>query len=153
MPGSNLIAVKTAILTGLTALLADDKEITVGWSYTGRDAEGTRKYVYMGNRVSGEESPMAMAAGGRINRSETLDVSLAVEVYIPGETDTRAAETAAMGIGDRIVTWFAGNWLLGSDLPGLLSVLISGMQLDGAVDDDGAEATLTRTVQLTSSLR
>lgn len=153
MPGSNLIAVKSAILAGLTTLLAGDKDITVSWSYTGRDAQGTRKYVYMGDRVSGDEAPIAMAAGTRIMRSEDLEFSLAVEVYTPGESTTRAAETAAMAIGDQIMTWFAGNWLQAGDIPNLTKVLLGGMQLESAIDDDGAEATLTRTVQLTSSLR
>lgn len=153
MQGSNLIAVKKAILDGLTALLAGDKDVTVSWSYTGRDAQGTRKYVYMGERVSGDEQPIAMAAGTRIMRSEDLEFSLAVEVYTPGEPTTQVAETAAMAIGDKIMAWFAGNWLQGSEIPGLTKVLLGGMQLESAIDDDGAEATLTRTVQLTSSLR
>lgn len=153
MAGSNLIPVKVALHAGLSALLAADKDVVVGWSYTGRDAQSTRKHVYMGSRTTGEVAPIAMAAGTRVLRSEELSFALAVEVWLPGEADTRAAETAAMAIGSQIDEWFAGNWLLGQDIGGLVKALIGGFELDSAVDDDGAEATLTRTVQITSSLR
>jgi hypothetical protein len=108
-----------------------------------------RECVY-GGQVSGPVELKAMAAGGRVKRSEELALRLYVRVWKPGGQTTETVEARAAEIGDVIALYIAANWTLG--LPELKSAAVTALDLDSWTDDDGAGAVLTMTVGLMSYL-
>lgn len=104
-----------------------------------------------GGSVAGTVELKAMAGGARVKRSEELSFPLLVRVRTKGAKTTETAEARAAEIGDVIALYIAANWTLG-DVADLKKAEVSALNLDGWVDDDGAGATLTLTVGLTSYL-
>jgi hypothetical protein len=148
MAGSNLVLVKRR----LADVLPGQLQIVFDYAYNGRHHEANREYGWLGERASGPVAPAAMAGGARFLRLEELTLQLALAVRRPG-ADPDVAEADALEIGARLEEFLAGNWLQGSDIPGLLKILITDMELEVGVDDDGSTATLAYTIQLSSHVR
>jgi hypothetical protein len=131
--------------SGVLAGLLSDVQVT----YTApRDIK--RDIVY-GGSVAGSVELSAMAGGGRVKRQEDLTLALVVRVYRAGQATTEVSDARAVEIGDVIANYLAANWKLGS-LPSLMKAVVTGVELDGWVDDDGAGSVLTIAVGLTSYL-
>lgn len=107
-----------------------------------------REVVYAGD-LAGTVSLQAMAGGARVKRSEELTFPLVVRVWKPGASTTEETDARADAIGDQIADYIAANWTLG-DLAELKKAVVSGVDLSGWTDDDGAGSVLTMAIQLTS---
>jgi hypothetical protein len=147
MAGSNIVAVKRHIIATLPGLLG----IAGDYSYIGKHHDGKREYLYLGSRATGTLAVSAMAGGGRIMRAEDPKFSLAIVVRTPGKQTTEAAEARAVELGTIAEEWLAGNWTAG--IPGLMKLTITAFELESDIDDDGATALLTYTLQANSQLR
>lgn len=147
MAGSNIVAVKRRIIAVLPGLLG----IKGDYSYVGKHHDGERDYLYLGWRAQGSMTASAMAGGARFARSEEPQFSLAIASRTLGEETTEAAEARAVELGARAEEWLAGNWT--ADIPGLLALTITAFELESGIDDNGADATLTYTLQAHSHIR
>lgn len=144
----SVAAAAKAALLGTSGVLAPLLTgVTVAYSAP-RDIP--REVVY-GGQVVGPVALAAMAGGVRVKRSEDLTLQLHVRVYQPGATTTETTDARAVAIGDVIATYIAGNTTLGG-VTDLKLAQVSGVDLDGWVDDDGAGSTLTLAVGLMSYL-
>jgi hypothetical protein len=149
MAGSNIVAVKRRLIAVLPGLLGIDGD----YSYVGKRHEASdREYLYLGSKATGTVALSAMAAAGRIARAEDPRFTLAIAVRTPGEETTEAAEARAVELGTLAEEWLAGNWKT-AEIPGLTHLVIDGMELESGVDDDGADALLTYTLQAHSQIR
>jgi hypothetical protein len=148
MAGSNLVAVKRRLADDLPGVL----QIVFSYAYNGKLHAANREYGWLGERATGPVVPAAMAGAARFLRLEELTLQIGIAVRRPG-AEPDVAEADALEIGARIEEHLAGNWLQGSDIPGLLKVLIGDMELEVGVDDDGSTATLAYTIQLSSHVR
>lgn len=148
MAGSNLVAVKRRLAEVLPGQLG----IVFSYGYDGKLHAASREYGWLGERATGPVSAAAMAGGARFARQEELSLQLGLAVRRPGATPD-VAEADALGLGRGLEEYLAGNWLLGGDIPGLLKVLITDMELEVGVDDDGCTASLAYTIQLSSHVR
>jgi hypothetical protein len=147
MAGSNIVAVKRHIIATLPGLLG----IVGDYSYVGKRHDGEREYLYLGSRASGSVAVAAMAGGGRFARAEELSFSLALAVRTPGEETVEAVEARAVELGTAVEEFLAGNWTAG--IPGLMKLTITAVELESGIDDDGADTTLTYTLQANSQIR
>lgn len=146
MAGVNAQAVKAALI-GLVDALPALAEVQVSYSFPGLLA---RECVY-GGRIDGAVALAAMKAGTRVKREEDSVLHLHVRVDTPGEATTQAAEERAVELGGHIEDLIAGNPTLG-DQPGLLVARVAGIELDSAIDDEGAEAVLSYQIVVKSYL-
>ena len=150
MPGSNLVVVKRALIVALPGLVG----IPFDYSYRGKIHEGSREgYGYLGGRGGGPMQAAAMAGGARFTRQEDPTFELAIEARLPGQDTTEAVEALVLEHGRKVEEYLAGNWQLGKDIPGLLKVVITDFELVSAPDDDGADATLSYSLQAESHVR
>lgn len=150
MAGSNLVLVKRALVAVLPGLLG----IPVDYSYRGKIHQAKRDgYGYLGDRAGGPMTAAAMAGGTRFAREESPTFQLAIQARTPGQDTVEAAEALVLEHGRKVEEYLAGNWQLGKDIPGLLKVLITDFEVETAIDDDGAEATLAYTIQAESHVR
>lgn len=149
--GSNLIAVKRALVAVLPGLLG----IPVDWSYKGKTHDANvGGYGYLGSRAGGPMAAAAHAGGGRFTRQEDPTFQLAIEARLPGEDTTEAVEALVLlEHGRKVEEYLAGNWKLGGDIPGLLKCVITDFDLESGTDDDGASATLVYTLLAESHVR
>jgi hypothetical protein len=135
-----------ASLVGASGVLAGLLPgVVVGYSPS---KNSPREEVYAGD-VAGPVTLQAFAGGGRVRRSEELSFPLVIRVYKPGQETTETAEARADEIGDVIGDYIAANWTLG-DLAELKKATVAAVALAGWIDDDGAGAVLTLTVELMS---
>lgn len=149
MAGSNIVAVKRRIIAVVPGLLG----IVGDYSYVGKHHADNREYLYLGSRAQGPMTAAAMAAAGRFARSEEPEFLLAIAVRAEGTETAEPAEARALELGAGVEEYLAGNWTLGGDIPGLLKLTIAAFELESGVDDDGASAELTYTLQATSHVR
>lgn len=149
MPGSNIVAVKRrliAVVPGLLGVVGD-------YSLVGKHLDAEREYFCLGARAQGPMMASAMAGGGRYARSEELEFPAELGVRQLGQETVESVEARAVELGTLFEEWLAGNWTLGADIPGLLKVAVTAFELESGVDDDGASATLTYTLQAHSHIR
>lgn len=150
MPGSNLVLVKRALVAVLPGLVG----IPFDYSYNGKTHESSREgYGYLGGRAGGPVTAAAHASGGRFPRQEDPAFQLVIEGRILGVETTEAVEVLVLEHGRLVEEYLAGNWQLGKDIPGLLKVVITDFELVSAPDDDGADATLSYSLQAESHVR
>jgi len=109
-----------------------------------------REVVY-GGQVVGPVELLAMAGGGRVKRREDLTLLLVVRVYEPGRDTNEITDARAVEIGEVICNYIAGDKTLGG-VTDLKLAQVTGMDLDGWLEDDGACSTLTISVGLMSTL-
>lgn len=148
MAGSNIVAVKRKIISVLPGLLG----IPGDYSYVGKHHESAdREYLYLGSRAQGSMMAAAMAGGGRFARSEEPSFSLAIAVRALGTETVEPAEARAVELGAAAEEWLAGNWT--ADIPGLMKLTITAFELESGIDDEGADTTLTYTLQAHSHVR
>ena len=108
-----------------------------------------RDIVY-GGQMAGPVELKAMAAGGRVKRSEDITLNLHVRAYLPNGT-TEAAEARAAAICDVITNYIAANWTLGVD--GLKAARTTAVDMgEPWTDDDGVGSAITVTVGLMTYL-
>jgi hypothetical protein len=145
---SVVASVKAALLGATDGILAPLlTPVTVAYSLP-RDIP--RELVYGGN-VVGPVTLAAMAGGARVKRQEDLILQLHVRVWQPGQETTEETDARAVEIGDVIALYIAANTTLGG-VSDLKLAQVSGVDLDGWTDDDGAGSTLTLAVGLMSYL-
>lgn len=145
----SVVASAKAKLVGGSGVLAPLLTgVTVAYSAPLRDIP--RELVYAGS-VSGPVELRAMAGGARLRRSENVTLQVFVRVYEPGVDNTQTTDARAVAIGDVIANYIATNPTLG-DLTDLKLAQVSGVDLDGWIDDDGAGSVLTIAVSLMSYL-
>lgn len=151
----SVAAAAKARLVGADGVLAGLLDgVPVAYSAPTRDMP--REVVY-GGSVAGPVELAAFAAGGRVKRNEDLTLLLHVRVYQQGKRTAETAEARAVEIGDVIGNYIAQRWKLSNppsvdDLPDLMKATVAGVELDSWLDDDGAGATLSIAVGLTSRL-
>jgi len=141
---SGIAAAAKAALVGESGVLAPLMPAGVKVHYSlPRDIP--RELVYGGAMV-GPVELKAMAAGGRVKRSEDIALNLHVRVYLPNGT-TEAAEARAAAICDVITDYIAANWTLGID--GLKSARVVAVDMgEPWTDDDGVGSAPTIAVSL-----
>lgn len=144
----SVAAAAKAFLVGKDGVLVD---LLPGVQVTYSAPRDINRDLVYGGSVAGPVELKAMAGGGRVKRSEELALLLIVRTWKPGQSTSETAEARAVEIGDVIADYIAANWKLG-DLPTLLKAVVTAVDLDGWVDDDGAGAVLTIAVGLTSYL-
>lgn len=132
----------------LAPLLTGPPKVNVTYSAPARDIP--RELVY-GGEITGPVELAAMAGGGRVKRTEDLILQLHVRVYELGKKTTEASDARAVEIGDVIAAYLAANWTLGG-LAGLTKAVVSGVDLSGWTDDEGAGSLLTLAVTCSSYL-
>lgn len=145
---SGVAAAAKAALVGESSVLAPlmPAGVTVHYSLP-RDI--SRSLVY-GGSMGGPVELKAMAAGGRVKRSEDIACNLHVRVYLPNGT-TEAAEARAAAICDVITNYIAANWTLGIDDLKEARVVAVDMG-EPWTDDDGAGSAPTITVSFMTYL-
>lgn len=141
---SNGPAIKAALIAALSDAPGLDG-VDVGYSWT--QAMG-RECIY-GGAVSVEQSiSSGRDAEGNVTRDEDVTVNLHIRVSAIGDTN-EAAELRAIEIGAALETYLALHM---PDLPGLLTVDVTGYDLASSFDDDGAFALCTYPVRAKSYL-
>lgn len=148
MAGTNIVVVKRWIIATVPGLLG----IKGDYSYVGKHHDAAREYLYLGSKATATVAVSAMAGGARVMRAEDPKFSLTIVVRTPGKQTTETAEARAVELGTLTEEWIAGNWKT-AEIPGLTHLVIGDMDLESGVDDDGAEAALTYTLQAHSQLR
>jgi len=136
---SGIAAAAKAALVGESSVLAPLMPAGVKVHYSlPRDI--MRSFVYGGAMV-GPVELKAMAAGGRVKRSEDIALNLHVRVYLPNGT-TEDAEARAAAICDVITDYIAANWTLGID--GLKAARVISVDMgEPWTDDDGVGSSPT----------
>lgn len=109
-----------------------------------------REVVY-GGKVDGPVQLVGMRGGTRVKREENLTLHLHIRVYKLGEKTTETAEARAAALSTIVEDYIAANYTLG-DLTDLKLASVTGVDLDGFLDDEGATALMTITVALKSYL-
>ena len=146
---SGIAAAAKAALVGESGVLAPLMPAGVKVHYSlPRDIP--RELVYGGAMV-GPVELKAMAAGGRVKRSEDIALNLHVRVYLPNGT-TEAAEARAAAICDVITDYIAANWTLG-DIDGLKAARVVSVDMgEPWTDDDAAGSSPTIAVSFLTYL-
>jgi hypothetical protein len=146
--GTNIVAVKQRIVAELPGLLG----IVGDYSYVGKHHDGERDYLYLGDKATGTVTASAMAGRSRFSREERLTFTLAIVVRINGVDTSEDAEARAVELGTQAEEYLAGNWK-SVQIPDLLALTVTAMSLECGVDDEGASALLTYTLQAHSLVR
>lgn len=149
MSGTVAAAVKAKLVgsDGVLAGLSGMDQVKVSYSMP-RDLP--REVIYSG-KVSGSVELAAMRAGGRLRRTENLELNLHIRVHDKGHPTTETVEARAIEISAIVEDWIAANPTLG-DVPNLKVAKVQGIELDSGVEDDSATAELTLTIGLLSFL-
>lgn len=148
MAGTNIVAVKRWII----ATLPGELDIVGDYSYVGKRHDAEREYLYLGDKATGTVTASAMAGGARFAREERATFTLAIVVRINGVDTSEDAEARAVELGTQAEEYLAGNWKT-TQIPDLLALTVTAMSLECGVDDDGASALLTYTLQAHSLVR
>lgn len=144
--GTSAVAIKQALI----ALVADLELGDAVASY-GPPPNPPREYLYTG-RARGGSKPLAMRAGGRVPRDEQLRVELHIVVTRPDATEIEQAEQRAVELGELVIDAVAAAPTL-NDLPGLLHIAYTDIDLASGADDDAASAWLILTFTARSNLK
>lgn len=104
-----------------------------------------------GGKVNGAVELAAMRGGGRVKRTENLDLNLHIRVHDKGQKTTEAVEARAAELSTIVEDWIAANPTLG-DIPSLKVARVQGVELDSGIEDDSATADITLTIGLLSFL-
>lgn len=145
MPGSEVVAIRKAIRTGLhTALATAEREggqLQVEYGWPGDDlAERERVFT---NVPRGTHETAALAAGRR-KRDEKAQVDVVIQVEFDGGSAEEADERA-IAIGTLVEEWFGDN-KNGAGVAGVSELLVASWRLDNLYGDKGALSELTYTV-------
>lgn len=146
-PATNAVAIKSALIALVQDLPLGD--VQVGYA---PPANPERDFIYPG-AVRGSQAPATMRGGGVLPRIEALTLQLHIVVTRPGATSVEVleAETRAVDLGGQIIRAVAADPRL-ADLPGLLAMTSSGIDLESGADDDAASAWLTLRFDIKSHL-
>jgi hypothetical protein len=144
--GTNAVKAKKAVIDLLTTAFASTV-VQVSYHYPGDDAE--RELVHAG-RVEGSHSYHAMKGRRPRNpREEDVTFRLFVVVTRPG-ADPYEVELRCTEIGEAIEHALSESFAV-DDVPGLLSIRVSAVDLDSdTADDEGAIGVLTYDVTVKS---
>lgn len=157
MAGSLVVAVRSAVTTGLTTLyagLADfngttdaSQNVEVSYGYFPTSDAGERVFT---NRGRGDTPPAAMRSG-RNYRNETATFELVVLVAMPGGSP-EDAETRALEIGLKAEEWLADRKSNELGVTGLNTLVVESWELAGLGNDHGNIAELTYQIRYTARL-
>lgn len=157
MAGSVVVAVKQAIVTGLTThygaaaafngTTAPERKVAVAYGYNMGTHDTERVFT---GRSRAEQPPAAMRSG-RNYRDEagTFDLIVIVE-YVGG--DPEDAEERALAIGAEAETWLADRKSNELGVTGLQTLRVDGWDLVHMGNDRGHLAELTYRVRWTARL-
>ncbi len=151
MAGTNAAAAKKALIDALDALTGTGgslADVQVAYSFPGRTLQ--REVIY-GGVAAGPLELSAMRGSGRVKRIERPLLELHILVTDPGHDTTEVTDARAAEIGAVIEELLAADPTIGG-VAGLKAAVAVGLELDGGVDDDGAESVLTYRIELLSYL-
>lgn len=140
MAGSRIVAVRSALITGLDALSAlDGVDVIYAWKF---DQELPRERIFTG-RARATHTPASLKAG-RTFRNERMTFDLIVRVEKVDGT-AEEADTRALVIGAVVEEYVADN-KTGLGVSGLNWITVSGMELNNLSNDRGNLTELTYSI-------
>jgi hypothetical protein len=141
MAGSRIVAVRSALITGLAAVPAlSAVDVIYAWKF---DEVLPRERIFT-NRARATHTPASLKSG-RTFRNEQMTFDLVVRVegvdLTAEETDTRA-----LVLGTACEEYVADNRTLGGTVTGLNWIVVSGVELNNLSNDRGHLSELTYTL-------
>ena len=149
MAGSIVVALKAAVVSGLTTHLASlaefngttspERNVAVAYAYDLRTHDAERVFA---GRARAETPSAAMKAGRnfRLERDSSFDLIVLVG-YVGGSAQD--AEARALAIGAEIEGWIADRKNNELGVTGLIGVSVDGWDLVHLMNDRGHMAELT----------
>lgn len=135
MPASIVVAVRKAVVAGLTTALAGESSVSVSYGWLGGDETRRREQIYT-NRVRGTHEPAALKAG-RNFRNEQMDFDLCLFVAdptkAPEDVDTRVMELAVV-----VEEYLADRKSNELGVTGLNWIHVTGFELENRLMTTGA---------------
>lgn len=151
MAGSAVVAVRKAIVAGLTTALAtaerDGGAVQVSYGWPGDD-KADRERVFT-NVPRGNHSPAGMRAG-RLFRDERSQVDVVIQVKYDGG-NAEDADERAIAIGVLVEEWFADQ-KNGAGVASVSELLLGDWRLDNLYGPHGSFTELTYTATWRSRL-